>query len=52
MTRFKAWKIFPILMAFMLVLSLGAVLVPASPVKAATTIYVPDDYPTIQACRK
>lgn len=36
-------------MAFMLVLSLGAVLVPASPMKAATTIYVPDDYPTIQA---
>lgn len=36
-------------MVLVLIAALGAALVPADPVKAATTIYVPDDYSTIQA---
>jgi hypothetical protein len=40
-------KVFSILLALVLLVSLG--LVTTLPVAAATTIHVPDDYPTIQA---
>jgi len=45
----KAWKSFPVLVVLALVLSLGIVALPQGRAEANPgTIYVPDDYPTIQ----
>ena len=47
MAKLKVWKCFSVWMVLVLVVGLGAALVPASPVKAAT-INGPGDYANIQ----